>query len=179
MVFSLFQLIEKARQYLGLSDLEKHTEGGGVLEVHIGDVFSPSVAIPGGYAGIIVDLFSDGKVLPQLQEVTTWLEMNKMLMPNGRLMVNCGAATKELSNTSSEMMQPEISNRDDPLELNTTINALCKAFPEQVSWKKLPKRAGENYLALTGPLPDLAIWSARLPDQLSSSVKEWRSCTPS
>ncbi|KAJ8553126.1 hypothetical protein K7X08_020519 [Anisodus acutangulus] len=94
--------------------------------------------------------------------------MNKMLMPNGRLMVNCGAATKEFSNTSSDLW-----------ELNATIIALCKAFPEQVSWKKLPKRAGENYLALTGPLPDLAIWSAHLPDQLSSSVKEWRSCTPS
>ncbi|CAN4075848.1 unnamed protein product [Withania somnifera] len=172
-------LIEKARQYLGLSDLEKHTESGGVLEVQIGDVFSPSVSIPGGYAGIVVDLFSDGKVLPQLEEVTTWLEMNKMLMSNGRLMVNCGAATKELSNTSSEMMQPEIAERDDPLELNATINALCRAFPEQVSWKKLPKTAGENYLALTGPLPDLAIWSASLPDKLSSSVKEWRSCTPS
>ncbi|XP_060180196.1 uncharacterized protein LOC132609978 isoform X3 [Lycium barbarum] len=161
-------LIEKAREYLGLSDLEKHTEVGGVLEVRIGDVLSPSVTIPGGYAGIIVDLFSDGKVLPQLEEVTTWLEMNKMLMPSGRLMVNCGAATKELPNTSS-----------DPWELNATINALCEAFPEQVSWKKLPKTAGENYLALTGPLPDLAIWSARLPDQLSSSVKEWRSCMPS
>ncbi|XP_049349984.1 uncharacterized protein LOC125814564 [Solanum verrucosum] len=171
-------LIAKAREYLGLSDLEKHTQGGGVLEVHIGDVFSSSVTIPGGYAGIIVDLFSDGKVLPQLEEVRTWLEMNNMLMPNGRLMVNCGAATKELSDTS-EMMQPDIPKRDDPLELNATINALCKAFPEQVSWKKLPKSAGENYLALTGPLPDLDIWSAHLPDLLSSSVKEWRSCTPS
>ncbi|XP_015084984.1 uncharacterized protein LOC107028429 [Solanum pennellii] len=171
-------LIAKAREYLGLSDLEKHTQGGGVLEVHIGDVFSSSVTIPGGYAGIIVDLFSDGKVLPQLEEVTTWLEMNKMLMPNGRIMVNCGAATKELSD-NSEMMQLDISKRDDPLELNATINALCKAFPEQVSWKKLPKSAGENYLALTGALPDLDIWSAHLPDQLSSSVKEWRSCTPS
>uniref|UniRef100_M1A591 S-adenosylmethionine-dependent methyltransferase n=1 Tax=Solanum tuberosum TaxID=4113 RepID=M1A591_SOLTU len=177
-LFSLFQLIAKAREYLGLSDLEKHTQGGGVLEVHIGDVFSSSVTIPGGYAGIIVDLFSDGKVLPQLEEVTTWLEMNKMLMPNGRLMVNCGAATKELSDTS-EMMQPDIPKRDDPLKLNATINALCKAFPEQVSWKKLPKSAGENYLALTGPLPDLDIWSAHLPDLLRSSVKEWRSCTPS
>lgn len=56
-----------------------------------------------------------------------------MLMPNGRLMVNCGAATKELSDTS-EMMQPDIPKRDDPLELNATINALCKAFPEQVGY---------------------------------------------
>lgn len=56
-----------------------------------------------------------------------------MLMPNGRIMVNCGAATKELSD-NSEMMQLDISKRDDPLELNATINALCKAFPEQVGY---------------------------------------------
>lgn len=45
------QLIDKARDYLGLSDLEKQNMAGGVLNVHIGDVFSSSVAIPGGYAG--------------------------------------------------------------------------------------------------------------------------------
>nr|XP_028953903.1 uncharacterized protein LOC103435335 isoform X2 [Malus domestica] len=61
-------LIDKAREYLGLSDLEKRTQAGGVLNVHIGDALSPSVNIPGGYAGIVIDLFSDGKVLPQLQE---------------------------------------------------------------------------------------------------------------
>lgn len=81
---------------MGLSDLEKGTEAGGVLHVCVGDALSPSVTVPGGYAGklfpsywfflvylddiclflanaailgIIVDLFSDGKVLPQLQEV--------------------------------------------------------------------------------------------------------------
>ncbi|KAK4349719.1 hypothetical protein RND71_032474 [Anisodus tanguticus] len=142
-------LIGKAREYLGLSDLEKHTEGGGVLEVHIGDVLSPSVTIPGGYAGIIVDLFSDGKVLPQLEEimrfpnlVTTWLEMNKMLMPNGRLMVNCGAATKELSNTSFDVW-----------ELNATIIALCKAFPEQVG------KSSINFLALFGFLAAFSLLS--------------------
>ncbi|TQE09989.1 hypothetical protein C1H46_004411 [Malus baccata] len=101
-------LIDKAREYLGLSDLEKQTQAGGILNVHIGDALSPSVNIPGGYAGeilvymalcitrstffcffgccaqiqgfvcnfctrayfpsIVVDLFSDGKVLSQLQE---------------------------------------------------------------------------------------------------------------
>ncbi|GJS80553.1 hypothetical protein Tco_0730434 [Tanacetum coccineum] len=45
-----------------------HTEGGGILHVHIGDALSPSTSIPGGYAGIVVDLFSGGDVLPQLQE---------------------------------------------------------------------------------------------------------------
>lgn len=86
-------MIDKAREHLGLSDLEKHTEDGGVLHVHIGDALSTSSNIPGGYAGnfiivnqlniiyfhccfiseffsgIVIDLFSGGEVLAQLQEV--------------------------------------------------------------------------------------------------------------
>ncbi|XP_016171181.1 uncharacterized protein LOC107613609 isoform X3 [Arachis ipaensis] len=62
-------LIDKARDYFGLSDLEKTTEGGGILNVHIGDVFIPSENLCRRYAGIVVDLFSEGKVLPQLEEV--------------------------------------------------------------------------------------------------------------
>ncbi|KAM1454967.1 hypothetical protein EV1_004342 [Malus domestica] len=46
--------IDKAREYLGLSDLEKQTQAGGILNVHIGNALSPSVNIPGGYAGEIL-----------------------------------------------------------------------------------------------------------------------------
>jgi hypothetical protein len=62
-------LIEKARDYLGLSELEKPTSKGGRLCVHVDDALSPSQDVSGRYAGIIVDLFADGKVLDQLQEV--------------------------------------------------------------------------------------------------------------
>ncbi|KAF3432496.1 hypothetical protein FNV43_RR27236 [Rhamnella rubrinervis] len=62
-------LIDKARVYFGLSDLENQTRAGGVLNVHIGDALSPSINTTGGYAGIVVDLFSNGKVLPQLEEL--------------------------------------------------------------------------------------------------------------
>lgn len=47
------QLIDKSRDHFGLCDLEKHTMDGGVLNIHIGDVFSPEAAISGGYAGKI------------------------------------------------------------------------------------------------------------------------------
>ncbi|GJW19050.1 S-adenosyl-L-methionine-dependent methyltransferases superfamily protein [Tanacetum coccineum] len=156
-------LIDKAREHLGLSDLEKHTEGGGILHVHIGDALSPSTSIPGGYAGIVVDLFSGGDVLPQLQEVQTWLELHDKLMPNGRLMVNCGGSI----------------DNDGPWEKNSTLYTLCKAFPGQVNWRMMPKSDGGNYLALSGPLPDLTMWAASLPDRLSSSVMQWTSCSPS
>lgn len=42
----------------------------------------------------------------------------------------------------------------------------------------MPKEEGENYVALTGPLPDLATWSAVLPDRLSMTVNQWRPCLP-
>ena len=47
----IFQLIDKARDYFGLSDLEKTTEVGGILNVHIGDVFIPSENLCRRYAG--------------------------------------------------------------------------------------------------------------------------------
>nr|XP_043640331.1 uncharacterized protein LOC122611373 [Erigeron canadensis] len=160
-------LIHKSREHLGLSDLEKYTDDGGILHVHIGDALSISSGICGGYAGIIIDLFSGGEVLPELQEVDTWLELNNKLMANGRIMVNCGAANPSSDSTS-----------DGILETNSTLNTMCKAFPGQVNWMKMPKSEGENYLAFTGPLPDLTMWAADLPDPLSSSVMRWTSCFP-
>jgi hypothetical protein len=51
-------LIDKAREYLGLSDLEKLTLAGGILNVHIGDAFSQSVNVSGGFAGEILVLIA-------------------------------------------------------------------------------------------------------------------------
>ncbi|GER27946.1 S-adenosyl-L-methionine-dependentmethyltransferases superfamily protein [Striga asiatica] len=167
-------LIDQSRDYLGLRDLEKHTTDGGFLNIHIGDVFSPDAAITGGYAGIIVDLFSGGKVLPQLEQAATWWKLHDKLMPNGRFMVNCGAGQNRLSATH------EVCHKALPMtgawRLNPTIRALCQAFPGQVNWKKLPPSAGENYLALTGSLPDMTTWSAALPNELKTKVNQWRFC---
>lgn len=46
-----FQLVDKAREYFALSDLEKHTPTGGILHVCVGDALSPSVNVSGGYSG--------------------------------------------------------------------------------------------------------------------------------
>lgn len=48
----------------------------------------------------------------------------------------------------------------------------------QVNWKKMPDTYGENYLALTGPLPDLVSWSDMVPGPLSTSVQQWRPYEP-
>ncbi|KAK1305290.1 hypothetical protein QJS10_CPB11g01915 [Acorus calamus] len=170
-------LIDKARYYFGLTDLEKTTKDGGFLSVHVGDALSPSAIIPGGFAGILVDLFSDGKVLPQLQEVATWLELEKRLSPNGRIMVNCAGAHVERSTLGGESINTKLSSNGSWIQ-NSTIKTLCKAFPGNLSWKRMAEDESENYLALTGPMPDLNAWSAAVPSQLSSNVKQWRPCEP-
>ncbi|KAE8697745.1 S-adenosyl-L-methionine-dependent methyltransferases superfamily protein isoform 2 [Hibiscus syriacus] len=128
---------------------------------------------PSGYAGIVIDLFSDGKVLSHLQEVEIWLKLRDRLMPNGRFMVNCGGVSE-----SSIDGKVHHQSDDEIWIQNSTIKALAEAFPGQVNWKKLPESQGLNYLALTGPLPDLTSWSAMVPNSLSEAVKQWKPCRP-
>lgn len=60
--------------------------------------------------------------------MSTWLELHGKLMPNGRFMVNCGAANDGLSDTTS----PESWSIDRSWVQNSTIRALCQAFPREV-----------------------------------------------
>uniref|UniRef100_M8AUU3 Uncharacterized protein n=1 Tax=Aegilops tauschii TaxID=37682 RepID=M8AUU3_AEGTA len=120
------------------------------------------------YFGIVVDLFADGEVLPQLQEVDTWLEIAKKLMPDGRIMVNCGAGDAAVSLAADADVSSWVQN--------PTIKALCSAFPGQLNWKRLSEKESVNYVALTGPLPDLEEWSASVPSELSLRVKQWVPC---
>lgn len=54
-LFCIFvqQLIDKAREYFGLSNLEKCNDVGGQLQVHSDDAFSHEQHNPSGYAGEI------------------------------------------------------------------------------------------------------------------------------
>ncbi|KFK31627.1 hypothetical protein AALP_AA6G137300 [Arabis alpina] len=169
-------LIEKSRDYLGLSELEKPTSKGGRLCVHVDDALSPSQDVSGRYAGIIVDLFSDGKVLDQLQQVPIWLDLASRLMPNGRIMVNCaGIETEQVAANG----KPRLELGDSAWMLNSTIKILAEAFPGQVSWKRTPDSQGLNFLALTGDLPDLSDWSNEVPVRLSEAVRQWKLCKTS
>ena len=41
-----------------------------ILQVcHVGDALGEDAVVPGGFAGIVVDLFADGVILPELREV--------------------------------------------------------------------------------------------------------------
>ncbi|CAN6463754.1 unnamed protein product [Victoria cruziana] len=167
-------LIDKAREYFGLSALEKRNDAGGVLHVRVGDALSPDVAVVGGFAGIVVDLFADGKILPQLEEASTWMELGKKLMPNGRIMVNCGGALDEDCSLDKRMDHVHLSSHGI-LGKNPAVEAMCEAFSE-VSWKEMEQRESLNFLALTGPLPDLDQWAQAVPQKLSSNVRQWKPC---
>lgn len=66
-----------------------------------------------------------------LWQVTTWLELKDKLMPNGRIMVNCGGID-EASVVMDETLNPETSSIDGTWVQNSTVKALSKAFPGQV-----------------------------------------------
>ncbi|KAJ0248036.1 hypothetical protein HA466_0164040 [Hirschfeldia incana] len=166
-------LIEKARGYMELSELEKPTSKGGSLRVLVDDALSPSEDVSGKYAGIIVDLFADGKVLDQLQQVQMWHDLASRLMPNGRIMVNCAGIEEEKVVTNEK---PQLVPGDSVWMLNPTIKVMLEAFPGQVYWKRTPDSEGLNFVALTGGVPDLSDWSNKVPARLREPVKQWKLC---
>ncbi|CAN6895991.1 unnamed protein product [Brassica oleracea] len=166
-------LIEKTREYMELSELEKPTPKGGSLRVLVDDALSPSEDVSGKYAGIIVDLFADGKVLDQLQQVQMWHDLASRLMPNGRIMVNCAGIEEEKVVTNEK---PKLVLGDSVWMLNPTIKVMSEAFPGQVYWKRTPDSEGLNFVALTGGEPELSDWSSKVPVRLSEPVKQWKLC---
>jgi spermidine synthase len=57
----------------------------GKLHVHIGDALNLcNITIPGGFAGLIVDLFAGGAVIPALQQIETWQQLGEKLSPGGK-----------------------------------------------------------------------------------------------
>lgn len=83
-------------------------------------------------------------------------------------MVNCGGADAAVSLADDMGLSSWVQN--------PTIKALCAAFPGQLNWKRLSEKESVNYVALTGPLPDLDEWSTSVPSEMSSKVKQWVPC---
>ena len=61
-------VVMAARLYMGMEEVE----ATGRLTCHTGDALDPGATVEGGFAGIIVDLFADGHVLPQLTQVGSY-----------------------------------------------------------------------------------------------------------
>eukprot|EP00897_Mesotaenium_endlicherianum_P008840 jgi/Mesen1/7985/ME000425S07177 len=235
----------KQRLSNGLSAVKEATEegkhtpgskGGGIgnshkgsLKVHVGDALGQSMKIGGGFSGLIVDLFSEGFLLPALLEVDSWQTLKSKLRPGGRIIVNCGGPpcrpselagsdSNVLSQLESEYHQPHDSHpaRDVSVEegnllsrsghagvdlsnleikcdasephlhaasarwkeeVTAVIRSLKLVFGDDVCQYQLEDN-GQNVLLLTGPPPDIEIWSLCLsscvPDEIRRSIGGWQ-----
>lgn len=65
------------------------------------------------------------------QQDAVWLEIEKKLMPHGRIMVNCGGAHAEMLASSDQMLNPNASLSGSWIQ-NSTVRALCRVFPGKV-----------------------------------------------
>jgi hypothetical protein len=86
-------------------------------EVSAGNPLLPGAGtVPGGFAGVMVDLFLDGKLMPQLMDTEVWKEIRSRLRDpeSGRVMAHLGPAAAA----------------DGALVVQTVValNAMAKAF---------------------------------------------------
>lgn len=156
-------VVSVARHYFGLAELER--EFPGRLFVHVGDALraSPS-ASSGGFAGMMVDLFIRGSVVPELQEAGTWRRLRRCLRKGGRVMVNVGG-------TCVEAEEP---GRDGGAVMEDTLEAMGRVFGDDLFVLRLGNGGDESVVALTGKLPDVEEWRRRLPKSLAGYVDMWR-----
>ncbi|KAF3793082.1 putative polyamine aminopropyl transferase [Nymphaea thermarum] len=153
-------VVSVGREYFGLSKIEKQHRGR--IFIYVGDALRASVRE--GFSGMIVDLFSKGVVIPELQKPETWVRLRSNLRKGGRVMVNCGGSCVE----------PEDAARDGASIMEETLKAMDEAFHGQVSVLKLGDRKEDSCLALTGPMPDPVAWKQTLQSSLRHHVDMWR-----
>nr|VDD55991.1 unnamed protein product [Brassica oleracea] len=126
-------LIEKAREYMELSELDKLTSKGGSLRVLIDDALSLSEDVSGKYAGnvwIIVDLFADGKDLDQLQQILQMVmfEYGLLYGPFGKDLGLPFCLTQKLKRSSAEN-----SRRPETLAVELSPLLSCAASLSSLS----------------------------------------------
>lgn len=156
-------VISVARQFFGLEKLERQHRAN--LFVHIGDALGEEVVYGGGFAGILVDLFQKGSLLPELQDLDTWKRLRRKLREGGRVMVNCGG----------DCVEAEDAGRDGEKVVGETVRSMQAGFGAyQVFVLKLRKGSGEPCVAMTGAWPkETDAWKRGLPKPLRGYVEQW------
>ncbi|KAI3939044.1 hypothetical protein MKW92_018441 [Papaver armeniacum] len=152
-------VISVGREYFSLLKLENDSPGR--LFINIGDGLNASAR--DGFSGILVDLFCKGRVIPELQDSTTWEKLKGSLRKGGRIMVNVGGS----------YIEAEDSSIDGKMVMEKTLNAMYQVFPGQLFVLSLGRRKEDSSIALIGDLPHLDSWRLLLPASLRSYVKMW------
>lgn len=153
-------VIDVAREFFNLDKIERENKNR--LFVYVGNALTASLV--GGFSGIIVDLFSKGSLIPELQETATWEKLRKSLRKGGRIMVNVGGSCVEA----------EDKGRDGNLVMEETLKTMKMVFGEKLFVLRLGNRGEDSSLALTGDFPDIDSWKNALPNSLRCYVDLWR-----
>ncbi|KAF5730879.1 hypothetical protein HS088_TW19G00481 [Tripterygium wilfordii] len=153
-------VIAVGREFFGLSKLEKQYPDR--LFIYIGNAMNAS--IKDGFSGILVDLFSEGSVITELQDSNKWEKLKRCLRKGGRIMVNVGGSCVEAEN----------SRRDGKLIMEETLKAMQVVFGNKLSVLNLGSRKDDSSLALTGELPNLDEWKKAVHGYLRRYVYMWK-----
>lgn len=154
-------VLSVGRDYFGLEKLEKQYKNR--LFIYVGNALNASAG--DGFAGILVDLYSKGCVIPELQSPQTWEKLKQSLKQGGRIMVNVGGGCVE----------PEDMRKDGKSIMEQTLEAMHEVFPGQVSVLNLGSSGrDDSTVALTGEFPDLDNWKEALPKPLKFYAHMWK-----
>ncbi|KAG8378797.1 hypothetical protein BUALT_Bualt07G0022300 [Buddleja alternifolia] len=154
-------VLSVAREYFNLEKLEKKYSDR--LFIHTGDALNANVK--DGFAGILVDLFSKGCVIPELQEAATWERVRKSLRRGGKIMVNVGGSCVE----------PEDIRKDGSAIMAETLKAMDEVFLGEVYVLSVENRKDDSSVAMTGGLPDGDAWKKAIKSRpLKCYVDMWK-----
>ncbi|KAI4343716.1 hypothetical protein L6164_011032 [Bauhinia variegata] len=153
-------VIDVSRKYFSLAKLER--EYTDRLFIYIGNALK--ARLRDGFSGILVDLFYEGSLIPELQDPATWEMLTKCLRKGGRIMVNVGGSCVEAENKL----------RDGKLVMEDTLKAMHRVFGDKLFVLNLGNRKDDSSLALTGDLPESEGWKKALPRPLRYYVDLWK-----
>ncbi|XP_027332848.1 uncharacterized protein LOC113847774 [Abrus precatorius] len=153
-------VIQVAREYFNLATLEREHQKR--LFIYVGNALNAT--LPNGFSGIVVDLFSKGSLIPELQEPATWEKLRQRLKRGGRIMVNVGGSCVEA----------ESRLRDGKFLMQETLKAMRAVFGERLFVLNVGNRKDDSSLALTGDLPQHDAWKKALPAPLKCYVDMWK-----
>ncbi|CAM6089172.1 unnamed protein product [Calypogeia fissa] len=185
------EVVRVGRAYFGLADLEVSRQGNpkyfdrkgrgqhvhnkvmarGELVVHVGDALKEDAMAEGRFAGLIVDMYSKGRICEALKDCCVWPMLRRRLIPGGRVMVNCGGPP--VANREEEVDQKAVLETEEwKMGVDATISAFSEAFNGEVNLKQLEDE-GRNVILLSGPLPTLERLCVKSSSRLMSGIQGW------
>jgi len=159
-------VIMAAREFMGLGKIEE----SGKLRCFTGDALSMDAVLPGGFTSILVDIFSEGSLIPALTQVETWRSIKARLAPGtgARVMANLGQSPVGMAGRGYH---------PDAVATLQALDAMMQVFDGQVNVLHIRNMDGPetmNTVALTGPIEGLQEqWQAAVPAGLKHLTQQY------